>query len=141
MALGECVEIERDLLRRFDRAALAREDGILLALFGSRIVEIVAEAIGDAQVGLLDVRQHLVVEFGREALVRRHRRVRVRVFRFQVGRDSGIALLAQPKIVVDARRSVDVRNVRDGLRDGRRRGGRRFGWGTRHRAYCVLSRC
>src|SRR5262249_2651834 len=62
----ELIAIEDDLfgtLRRGLRSALATEDGVLLALLGAYVVPPIALAVRGRLVGLLDVTQHLFVEF------------------------------------------------------------------------------
>jgi hypothetical protein len=84
LALGQLVDVEGDLLGGLDRPLLAAIDGVLLALLGARVVEVAALAIGDVDVGLLDPRQHLLVERFLEGLGGLHDRVGVGVLGLEV---------------------------------------------------------
>ena len=84
----------------FGCGALAAVDGVLHALFGAGVVPPVAVAVGDGDVGLLDVAEHLVVELVAEAGERGHDGFGVGVFGFKVGGDFGILLVAEPGVVV-----------------------------------------
>ena len=81
--------------------ALAAVNGVLQALFGARVVPPVAIAEGDRDVGLLHVREHLLVELVAQAVERSHHRLGVGVFSLEVGGDLGVLFVAQPGVVVD----------------------------------------
>ena len=94
-------------------------DGILLPLFGARIVEIARAPHRNGEIRLLDARQHLGVEGVLERLdVLRHRR-RVGVLGFEIARHFGIRFLAQPEIIVDDGLAVPLLAVFVDGRDGR----------------------
>ena len=109
LALGERVYVEDDLLGlgRIEGGVevgtgcgAAAMDGILAALDGARGVEPVAEAVGDALVGLLDVGEHLVVQLGLQLGGGSHDGGGVGVLGFEVGEQLGRALVAHPAEVV-----------------------------------------
>ena len=118
MALGQRVEVERDLLGRVG-GALAAVDRILLARLGPRVVQPAPEGVRDGLVVLLDAGQHLAVERLAERGGRLRQRLGVGVLRLQVGDDVGRVLLAQPGVVVLERVAVDDGDLGDFLRDGR----------------------
>ena len=132
LALGEKVDIEDDLLglRGVEDGvevgaggAAAAVDGILTALDGAGGVEPVAEAVGNALVGLLNVGEHLVVERGLELGGGRHDGGGIGVLCFEVGEQFGRVLVAHPAEVVvqgDA-----VQRGRGGIAAG---AGRLSGW-------------
>ena len=99
--LAEHVEVEQNFFGRFHAAFAAALYGILLALFGSRVVEVLAAARGDGEVGLLDVPQHLLVDGVAEGLQIGGHGLGVGVLRFEVFDDLGIRLLAQPEVRID----------------------------------------
>ena len=75
-------------------------DGVLQPLFGARVVPPGAVAIGNGDVGLLDVAEHLLVELVAQVGEGRHDGVGVGVFGIEVGGDVGVFLVAQPGVVV-----------------------------------------
>ena len=83
-----------------EAALLAAVDRVLLALLGARVIEVAAVAVGDRQVGLLDVAEHLLVESLLKGLGRLHHRVGVGVLGLEVGRHLGVGLVPQPEVVV-----------------------------------------
>ncbi len=123
--LREDVLVEDDLLRTVGSLPAA-EDRILLSLLGPRVVPVRAVPGGNREVGLLDAREHLLVERLLQGLRRLHHRVGVGVLRLQVGGDVRVGLLPQPEIVVQPLLAVqlraDLRLPRDG--DGGQSGDR-----------------
>ena len=104
---------------------LAAADRVLQALDRAAVVVEAAVAGGDAEVGLLDPAQHLLVERLAERLQVRGRRLGVGVLRLQVAHDVGRALLPQPVVGVHERAPVPdlcvVLSGRDRGRGGRAR--------------------
>ncbi len=96
------------------------------ALFPARVIEVAAPLVGDVDVGLLDVADHLVVELLLQALGWLHDGGSVSVLGFQVLRHFGILLVAQPAVIVHQIAAVDVvlrvNFFSDWRRDWRRRG-------------------
>ena len=62
MTGSQLVEIEDDLLRAVDRPQSSAMDGILFPGLRPAVVPMVAVAVGNLQIGLLDPSQHLVVQ-------------------------------------------------------------------------------
>jgi len=114
VALGHRVDVEHDLLRRVERAGLARVHRVLPAGHVTRVVPVAAQAIRDRRVVLLDAPHDFAVDPVLERLrVRRHRRL-VGVLRLEVTDDRRVRarVVAQPVILVVAvavRRGNDVR--------------------------------
>ena len=126
VTLRHLVEVEQHLLGRLHRAFAAREDRVLLTLLGARVVHVAGVTVRDVGVGLLDAREHLLVEpLLKRPEVLRHR-VRVRVLGVEVGDDLRVLLVAHPEVVVRELCAVNLDGARRLLRD-RRRGGRRGG--------------
>ena len=107
VAFGKLVAVEDDLLggdspdsAAWGRAPVAAVDGVLRALFGTRVVPPGAVAVRDGDVGLLHVREHLLVELIAQAGERGHHGLGVGVFGFEIGGDLGILLVAEPGVVV-----------------------------------------
>jgi hypothetical protein len=99
------IAVENDLLRRVLHPArkpspLAAVNGVLLALLGARQIPPTAIAKGDRDVGLLHVREHLLVKAVTQAVERLHDRLGVGVFGLQVGGHLGVVLVAKPGVVV-----------------------------------------
>jgi hypothetical protein len=61
-AFRQPVDVEQDFLGTGQAALLSAIDGVLLALFGAAVVPVPVVADRHAQVGLLDVREHLAVK-------------------------------------------------------------------------------
>jgi len=74
------------------RGGLAAVDGVLLALLGARQVPPAAIAEGNRDVGLLHVREHLVIKLIAQAAERRHHGLGIGVFGIEVGGDLGFCL-------------------------------------------------
>ena len=126
MARRERIEIEGHLFGRVHASRLAAEDGVLLALLRARVIEVVAAAVRDGLVVLLDARQHLRVERVDERRRGLHDRFGVGVLRAEVRHHLGIVLPAKPEIVVRAPitvHGVDPGNPSGGGRRRRRGGG------------------
>ena len=126
MARRERIEIERHLFGRVHASRLAAEDGVLLALLRARVIEVVAAAVRDGLVVLLDARQHLRVERVDERRRGLHDRLGVGVLRAEVRHHLGVVLPAKPEIVVRAPitvHGVDPGNPSGGGRRRRRGGG------------------
>ena len=123
--LRQQVEVEGDLLFSYLRGGtrreglLAAEDGVLLARLRPRVIEVRAVTVGDVDVRLLDAREHLRVQRALEARRGLRHRVRVRVLRLQVARHLGVALLAEPEVVVHAALPVHHVDPGDPLGHGR----------------------
>src|ERR1017187_6280634 len=79
---------------------LAGVDGILPALLGARVVPPGTVAKGNGDVGLLYVREHLLVELVAQAGEGGHFGLGVGVLGLEVGSNVGILLVAQPGVVV-----------------------------------------
>ena len=123
--LGHLVDIDHDLLGRLQRALLAAEDRVLLALFDARVVVVIVPLVRRRHVGLLDARLELVKQRLFERLGMGRHCGRVLVLRLEVLDDLGIVALAEPVIVVGAdvavlfelprhdfgTRRLDLRNV------------------------------
>ena len=92
--------------------AAPAHDLVLLALFRARVIEVVADAHRDAEVGLLDAAEHLLVERLLQRLRRLHDRFGVGVLGLQVLDDLGVLLLSQPEVVVGQRVAVNPGGVR-----------------------------
>ena len=119
MAFCQLVAVEDDFFEgifvragcvRFGCGALAAVDGVLQAFFGAGVVPPGAVAVGDGDVGLLDVAEHLVVELVAQAGERRGDGVGVSVFGFEVLEDFGALFFAEPGVVV-----AEGDAVQDGL--------------------------
>jgi len=89
-------ENRRSLLRSYNRRTVrgAVVEGVLLAFDGSCEVGIVAELVGDAEVGLLDAGEHFLIESLPKWLARLEDGVGVGVFAIEVAGDFGIFFLA-----------------------------------------------
>ena len=85
----------------------AAVDGVLEALLGAGVVPPVAVAVGDGDVSLLDVGEHLLVELFAQAGERRHYGIGVGVFGFEIGGDVGVLFVAEPGVVVDEGDAVE----------------------------------
>ncbi len=130
LPLGERVQVEEDLLGAVPRG-LPAVDPVLLPLLRPVVVQERAVAVGDGQVRLLHVGEHLVVERLLERLGRLEDRVGVRVLGLEIGRDLRVRLLAQPEVRVGPRVAVQEVDLLHLLRhwwSGRNR--RRLGWGV-----------
>ena len=115
MALGEDVQVEKDVFGGILRG-LAAIDGVLAALDGARAVFVAAKSVGNAEVGLLDAAEHLLVELFLKGFCGFEIGVGVRVFGFEVGEHAGVLFVAEPGIVVDA--AIVVDDVLDGFAKG-----------------------
>ncbi len=62
MARGESVEIDQQFFRRIFSFALAALDGILLAFFGAREIQVAAQAVGNRKVSLQDAAKHFLIQ-------------------------------------------------------------------------------
>jgi hypothetical protein len=88
-------------------------NGVLLALFGAREIEIAAQSVGNGEIRLQDAAEHFLIELFLEGRGVAENGVSVGVLGVEVGDDFGIVLVAEPGVVVDAAVAVD--NVLDGL--------------------------
>src|SRR5271170_1614343 len=79
---------------------LAAMNRILLALFRSRVILIPSQQIRNAQIGLLNPPQHLLVQLLLKRFGTFHRRVGVGILGVQVGPHPRILLVLHPRIVV-----------------------------------------
>ena len=76
-------------------------DGVLQAFLGARQIPPPAVAEGNRDVGLLHVREHLLVKLLAQAVERSHHRLGVGVFSLQVSGYLRALFVAQPGVVVD----------------------------------------
>ena len=130
VALRQLVSVEHNFFGRIGvgpgrPTALAAEDAVLQPLLGARVIPPIAVAVGNGDVGLLHVAQHLLVKLVAQAGQRRHHRIGIGIFGLQVRRHVGILFVAQPGVVVGQHNSV---HLRFGVvfAGGGRRGNRRF---------------
>ena len=100
LAFRHLVRVQHHFLRRVERAFLAAQHAVLLALFGARVVPVAVLAKGNAVVGLLDVAQRLVVQLLGQRLLTGGRTFSVSIFRFEILVNFGARPLAQPRVVV-----------------------------------------
>ena len=105
VALGQLVAVEDDLFRRIvlrpgSGPAPAAVDGVLQSLFRARAVPPAAVAEGNRDVGLLHMREHLLVEVVAQAGKRGHHRLGVGVFGLEIRGHLGVLFVAQPGVVV-----------------------------------------
>ena len=121
MALGERVEIERDLLGRVEPVGLSAVDRVLLAFLRPRVIEMVAATVGDGRVVFLDAAQDLLVERFLECFHRLHHGRGIGVLGFEIRGHARIVFVAQPEIVVFA--AVAVNDVDPGDSGGTGRDG------------------
>ena len=113
MALGQLIAVQQHFFRRIGirprrRSALAAVDGVLQTLLGARVVPPVAVAVGNRNVGLLHVAQHLLVELFAQPGQRRHHRLGIGIFSFEIGGDIRVFFVAQPCVVVGEQHSVHL---------------------------------
>ncbi len=132
LAFCQRVEVEEDFLGAVHAALAAAHVLVLLSFLGARVVEVVANARRDAQVGLLDASEHLGVERLLKALGGLHHLFGIRVLALEVFDDLGVTLLAQPEVVVRERVAVDLSRVRPLRRDRWLRRCRLLGLGGRN---------
>jgi hypothetical protein len=118
MAFGENVQVEEDLFCGI-LGGLAAIDGVLLALDGARVIFKAAEGIGDAEVGLLNAAEHLLVELFLKGVGGLEISVGIGVFGFEVREDAGVLFVAEPGVMVHA--AVIVDDVLNGFADGKGR--------------------
>jgi hypothetical protein len=127
VALGELIEIEKDLLvGRLDCGAAV--DGVLLAFDGAGVVFEAAKGVGDTEIGLENAAEHFVVEAGLKGFGGFEIGFGVGIFGFEIGEDAGIFFVAEPGVVVDA--AVGVDDVLERFAEGERgleSGGAGFG--------------
>jgi hypothetical protein len=124
--LRHLVLVEEHLLRGGLRVGPVRPrrppaaDRVLQALDRAPVVVEAPDPRGDAEVGLLDPAQHLLVQGVGERLQVRGHGLRVGVLRLEVPHHVGRALLAKPVVGVDERAPVpDLHVVLAGRRGGR----------------------
>ena len=91
--------------------ALAAIDAVLQPLLGARVVPPVAVAVGNRDVGLLHVAQHLLVKLFAQPGQRRHHRVSVGIFGLEVRGNIGILFIAQPGVVIGQHDTVQLVSV------------------------------
>jgi len=91
-------------------------DGVLLAFFRPSVIGVAAEAIGDAEVGLLNAAELFLVQGFLEGLEGFQEGVSEGVFFLEVGGHARVVLVAEPGIMVHAAIAVD--DVLDGLAEG-----------------------
>ena len=140
MALSELVQVQQNFLGRIETALLAALIRILLALFGARVIKILALARRNAQIGLLQVAEHFLVQRFLKFGGRLHHRRGVGILRFEIFHYVGIFSVAQPEVIILERCAVHLRRVRNLLGHRRlhtrilRQGRRRQECGSQHRA-------
>jgi hypothetical protein len=113
---------------------VATVDGVLLAFFRARVIRVAAEKVGDAEIGLLNAAEHLLVEGFLEGLGGFQEGVGEGIFLLEVGENAGVVFVAEPGVMVHAAIAVD--DVLDGFAEGEGgpegRAGIAFGqWGSR----------
>ena len=99
--------------------ALAAVNAILHPFLGARVIPPRAVAVGNRDVGLLYMAQHLLVKRFPQARQWRHHRVGVSILGFEVRSHIGVFLVAQPSVVVGEQHSVHLRFGMDFAGDGR----------------------
>ena len=109
--LGELVHVEEDRLFAFERTSLPAVDGVLLPLLGAGVVPVRPVLVGHRKVGLLDAREHLIVEQPAEFLDRGHHLVGVGVLRLEVGAHRRILLVAEPGVRIGPALAVERMGV------------------------------
>jgi len=122
LSLGQQIAVQnhllRGVLRCIRRTMRAAVYGVLQTLFGARVIPPTAIAIRNRNVGLLYVREHLLIKLLAQAVERRHHCFGVGVLGFQIGRYFRILFVAQPGVVVDEDGAVQcgllVLNAGDG---------------------------
>ncbi len=112
MILADLVEVQHDLLVGIQRAVLAGQDAILQPLLCARVIEVVALAHRDREIGLLDAREHLVVQLLLQRLGVLQERLAMDVLGLEMSGDRRCALLAQPVVIIDPRVAVNGDLVR-----------------------------
>jgi len=118
VAFGESIQVEQDFFRRIFCVEAAAMDGVLLAFFGAREIEIAAETVGDGEIGLQDAAEHFLVKLFLKRFGGAENGVGVGVFGVEVGEDFGILFFAKPGVGIDA--AVAVEDVLDGMEAGER---------------------
>ncbi len=118
--LRQGVLVQQHLLCRVQVVALATVDPVLLTFLRARVIEIVVDAHGHREVGLLDPAQHLVVELLLELFGVLHDGGRVRVLLFEVIDDLRVVALSKPVVRVEPLLPVPLRTVGDPGGDRRR---------------------
>ena len=96
-----------DLLCAGQGAELAREDRILLPLFGARVIPVPPLAVGHRQIGLLDAGEHLLVEELLQRAGSLKRGLSPGVLSREVRRDPRVGLVAEPVVVVLERLAME----------------------------------
>src|SRR6266496_2388533 len=94
LPFGEFVLVENDLFLRIQTAMFTAEDGILLTLFSTCVVEVISPAIWDIDVGLFYVAEHLVVELFLQRRSGFHQRIGVGILSLEIGHYGRIRFLA-----------------------------------------------
>ncbi len=126
---GKLIDIQQDFLGRVHAAFAPAKRGVLLSFFRAVVVEVAAVANRNAEIGLLDARQHLLVERIFEGLQIFGERLRIGVFRFEVFHHARIGLLAKPVILIHNRCPVTYLLVFDSRCNGRSGLGEQAGHG------------
>ena len=96
----------------------AAEDGVLLALLGARVIEIIVALGRHAEIGLLDPSEHLRIELGLKHDGVEGHRFGVAILVLEVLNGRGIVSIAKPEVVVDACVAVDGDWLGNGLGHG-----------------------
>jgi len=119
LSLRELISIKQHLFRRvpFCRIAarsgrpapLAAVDPILQPLLGARVIPPTAVAVGNGDIGLLHMAQHLLVKLFAQASKRRHHRLSIGILGLQICGHIWIVLVPQPGVVVRKQHSVHSR--------------------------------
>jgi hypothetical protein len=118
MAFGEGIQVQQEVVIGICGFLFTEMDGVLLAFFGTREIEIAAKAGGNRQIGLLDTAEHFLVELFLKSFGAGKHGVGVSVFGVEVGDDFGIIFIVEPVVWIDA--AVFVNDVFDRMatRDG-----------------------
>ncbi len=92
---------------------------VLFAFFGASEIQIAAQQVRNGQVGLQDLRQHLLIELFLEGFGAVEDGIGVSVLGVEVRDYLGTLLILEPCVIVDA--AVVVDDVLDGVAPGDRR--------------------
>ena len=112
MPFGELIEIEEDLLRTVHAALAAAAIRVLLAFFGARVIDVLADSSRHGEIGLFDPTEHFFVQVLLQTLGRRHDRIGVGVLGLEILDDLRVRFFPQPEVIVLERAIVDRRFVR-----------------------------
>ena len=124
LSLGQLVDVDQDLLGRLQRALLPAEDRVLLPLDRAGVVPVTVVPHRHAEIGLLDVRQHFLVEFLLERLEVLGDLLAVGIFGIEELNHLGVFLVLHPEVGVFDLLAMEVEAVGLGRGDRRLRPGR-----------------